>query len=279
MNVRHLALFATLTCISALLSTSASGHSATAHYLANEGVMVEVGDTKVVFDPLFDNSYGQFEMLPEPMQAALLAGEPPYDNLKAVFVSHSHEDHFSPEDMVSLLQHHKTLELFAPTQAVDDLKAASNFDETLLNRVHGIERSKVPHRFVLDEVIIDAHTIPHSGWPDKMTDVHNLVFRVSVAEATVVHLGDADTKDLHFEPQAEHWREKTIHMAFPPYWYLYSENGKKVLKERLRPNQVVGIHVPEAMPDNEADRPAPYRGPDLFTVPGETREIFLDPEQ
>ncbi len=258
------------------LSTPAFSHEALAHYLANEGVMVEIGETKVVFDPLFDNDYGQFEMLPEDMAQALLAGEPPFDGISAAFVSHSHEDHFSAEAMVRLMRQHTALHLFAPSQAVNDLKAASNFQAALLDRVTTIEPSTAPQRFTLENLVIDAHSIPHSGWPEKMTDVHNLVFRVSIENATVVHMGDSDTKDHHFAPQAEHWNEKNIHMAFPPYWYLYSENGKKVLKQRLRPNQVVGIHVPEAMPDNEADRPEQYQGPDLFTVPGETRVIRLD---
>jgi len=38
--------------------------SATAQYLANEGLMVVNGDIKVVFDPLFRNNYGQYQLLP-----------------------------------------------------------------------------------------------------------------------------------------------------------------------------------------------------------------------
>jgi L-ascorbate metabolism protein UlaG (beta-lactamase superfamily) len=261
-----------------LANLPAFSHDATAHYLANEGVMVENGATKVVFDPLFNNDYGRFELLPKDMKAALLAGEAPYDNLSAAFISHSHEDHFDPEDMVRLMLAHPQLKLFAPIQAVKDLRAATNFDSNLEPRITAIKPTTAPQSFQLENLLIDAHSIPHAGWPENMTDIHNLVFRVSVANATVVHLGDADTKDHHFAPNAEHWDEKTIHMAFPPYWYLYSENGKKVLKERLRPNQVVGIHVPKAMPDNEADRPPEYQGPDLFTVPGETRVIRLNSE-
>ena len=36
-----------------------------AQYMANEGLMVVQGDTKVVFDPLFRNSYGQYQLLPK----------------------------------------------------------------------------------------------------------------------------------------------------------------------------------------------------------------------
>jgi hypothetical protein len=88
-------------------------------------------------------------------------------------------------------------------------------------------------------------------------------------------MGDADTKDAHFQQHGHYWAHP-IHVAFPPYWYFSSVNGRDVLENRLKPNQSIGIHVPARMPDNPEDRPVEYRGFDLFTVPGETRMIATD---
>ena len=59
----------------ALFSGALSAHSddgpSIAQYLANEGLMVTHGDTKVVFDPLFRNSYGHYQLLPRDMEEAL----------------------------------------------------------------------------------------------------------------------------------------------------------------------------------------------------------------
>lgn len=41
-----------------LLETNIQAHDSTAYYMANEGLMVVHGDTKILFDPLFRNSYG-----------------------------------------------------------------------------------------------------------------------------------------------------------------------------------------------------------------------------
>jgi hypothetical protein len=62
-------------------------------------------------------------------------------------------------------------------------------------------------------------------------------------------------------------------MAFPPYWFFLSENGLSVLAERLRPAHAVGIHVPVSVPEDAVEREPGLRGVDLFTRPGETREI------
>ena len=106
-----------------------------------------------------------------------------------------------------------------------------------------------------------------------MLEVQNIAFRVTLDESiTALHLGDADTKDAHFQQHDRYWKHP-IHVAFPPYWYFSSTNGRYVLENRLKPDHSIGIHVPAGMPDNPEDRPEEYRGFDLFTVPGETRTI------
>ena len=62
-------------------------NSAIANYMANEGLMVVQGETKVVFDPLFRNSYGHYQLLPKAMEEALFAGAPPIDGIDAILIS------------------------------------------------------------------------------------------------------------------------------------------------------------------------------------------------
>ena len=78
--------------------------SSRAHYLGNEAVMVERGDTKIVFDPLFREDYGQYQRVPAEIEAALMAGTAPFDGIDAVFISHYHDDHFDPALMLDYLE-------------------------------------------------------------------------------------------------------------------------------------------------------------------------------
>ncbi len=267
-----------LLCFCALILQSSlllGDSSATAHYLANEGVMVVHGDTKVVFDPLFNNDYGRYQLLPENMKQALYSGEAPYNDIDAVFVSHSHQDHFSPLDMLKLMRLRQGIVLYAPAQAVDELKASAP-DDAIFKRVTGLQLAygDKPVVYKTNDLIIEAVYIPHSGWPERMLDVQNIAFRITLQNSTtVLHLGDADTKDAHYEGDAEYWNEREIDMAFPPYWYFSSKNGQHVLENRLRPGHAVGIHVPTAMPAKVQDRPEDFRDRDLFTTPGEIRVI------
>lgn len=264
------------TLFSSVAGVSSAADSV-AHYLANEALMVVHGDTKVMFDPIYKNSYNNYMLVPEEMETALFAGSPPYDGIDAIFISHYHGDHFTPEDVLRFLQARDEVEMYAPSQAVIALRAiASDSDQALFSRVHSVdlEYKDAPISLEVDNLKIDAVRIPHSGWPTGRLDVANIVWRVTLDdETTVVHLGDADANDVHFALNPEFWSTRQPDMAFPPYWFFASPQGLDVLNNRIEAAENVGIHVPAAMSNDANLRPPELRNVDLFTVPGETRTI------
>jgi len=269
-------LFITAGTAFAQNSETGSGAS-TAMYLANEGLMVVQGETKVVFDPLFRNSYGQYQLLPQDMEEALFAGAPPFDGIDAVFISHYHGDHFSPADILRLLKNQQGIHLYAPLQAVSGLReVASAEDETIFQRVSAVELAykDQPVTLEMEDLKIEAVRIPHSGWPTGRLDVENISWRVTLNETTtVLHMGDADPNDVHFERDAAYWDKRHTHMAFPPYWFFSSTFGPGILKNRVKADHNVGVHVPVSISKTPALRPPELRAYDLFTQPGESRVI------
>jgi L-ascorbate metabolism protein UlaG (beta-lactamase superfamily) len=246
-----------------------------AKYLANAGVLITRGDTKIVFDPLFDQDYGTYELVPEDIQRALFAGAPPFDGLDAVFVSHHHGDHFSPERMVELLIAHPELQLFGPPQAIDSMTIDST---DAAGRLHTVELDlEGTFTQVVGEIQVSAVRIPHSGWPTRYADIENIAFSVSLDDAaTVLHMGDAHTDPTFFDKRAEHWAEQDLQLALPPYWFFMSNGGKKILDEHIHATEVIGVHVPSSMPDSPAQYPEEIQGRTLFSVPGEEKRIPID---
>ncbi|MFT6092912.1 MAG: ribonuclease BN (tRNA processing enzyme) [Pseudohongiellaceae bacterium] len=245
--------------------------------MANEALMVVHGDTKIMFDPIYKNSYNNYMLLPEEMEAALFAGEAPYDGLDAIFISHYHGDHFTPEDVLRFMNARPEVELYAPSQAVVALRTiATDADQKIFDRVTfvDLEYKDAPVTLVVNNLKIEAVRIPHSGWPTGRLDIANIVWRVTLDEsATVIHLGDADANDVHFATDPEFWSSNQPDMAFPPYWFYSSQSGLDILSSRIEAQQNVGIHVPTAMSIDASARPAQLRNVDLFTIPGETRTI------
>lgn len=250
---------------------------ATAQYLANAAILVTNGGSKVVFDPLFRNDFGSYERVPESMERALFAGEPPFDGLDAVFISHYHEDHFSALDVLRLLEARPDLRLYAPAQAVAGMREiASARLDAVMARVNAIalHYRDAPMSLQHGTLLVEAVRIPHSGWPTRQQQVENIAFRVTLdAETTVVHLGDADASDAHFAPDVAYWRQRRTDAAFPPYWFFLSDGGRQVLERRIAPTRSIGMHVPADVPGRPEEREPGLRGHELFTEPGEVRAI------
>lgn len=264
------------TCL--MLSHSVAAHEAggTVQYLANEGVMAIHGEAKIVFDPLFNEDFGQYRLLPAQMRAALFAGEAPFDGIDAVFISHHHDDHFDPADMLLFMANRVNVRLYAPRQAVDAMRAVEHSDTELFDRVQAIDLNygDPPAKFSMPGLRIGAVRIPHAGWPERMANVQNLAWRITFDNGpTVLHLGDADTRPAHFTRDAGYWGTHRANIAFPPYWYFLSPSGLEVLRDYLKPLLAIGIHVPVDVRQSAGRRSPPLDHVDLFTTPGETRSI------
>jgi L-ascorbate metabolism protein UlaG (beta-lactamase superfamily) len=240
-------------------ATATEETAARAHYIANMGAMIERGDTMVLFDPLFRNDFDIYQPVPAEIEAALLAGSEPWAGIDAVFISHYHEDHFDPATILELLRAQTAIELFAPEQAAAAIRElAAGSDDPVLKRVHGLSLAN-------GETSVDVEL-----------GSENLVFRVTIdSHTTVMHFGDAASADVHYAERPEHWRERHTHFAMPPYWFFLSDEGRQILEDRIGVDHAIGMHVPTEVPSDRADRPEKLRDVDLFTQPGETREISV----
>ncbi len=261
-----------------LFTAFASAHEqhATAHYLATEGVVVIRGDSQVAFDPLFRNSFNTYDRVPEALERALVNGEAPFDSIDAVFISHHHGDHFDPAEVLAWLETSPAIELYAPTQAVEAILEVRPVADAVGARITPIDLQPGDEPVVIrsGDLLIEIIRVPHAGWPSRHATVENLVFRVTLDDATtVVHMGDADADEAHFFEQAEHWEARTTNLAMPPFWFFSAPDGKTILEDYVQADHVVGIHAPAEMPDEHDERPERYQGYDMFTEPGETREI------
>jgi len=254
-----------------ILSFSSYSHEqqSTATYLGNEGVMIQNGDNKIVFDPFFHNSYNHYQLVPEDIRHAIFKNIPPYDNIDVIFVSHDHGDHFSAVDMLKYLKAHPETKFIAPDQAIEKLADLAG-SESVMKQTIGISLNKgdKPKVFKLDDFLVEAVRIPHSGWPNRAS-ISNLVFRVTLNETvTVMHMGDADPNDIHFKPYKDYWENNLTNTAFPPYWFFTSKQGPFILDERINATNVIGVHVPVKVP---AD--LKMTGEVYFSQPKEQKDI------
>ncbi|MEP1230428.1 MAG: MBL fold metallo-hydrolase [Litorimonas sp.] len=246
--------------------------TAQARYIANEGVLILQGETKIMFDPLPLSGFGTYPEVPEATFQAIMDGTGVYAGIDAVFISHAHTDHFSPENMINYMKAHKKVKLVAPQQALESLQKHELWSKKLLKRIKVIdlEAGDAPQNIRLRNIRATAVHIPHAGWPaPARASIQNIVYRVTLDKsATVMHMGDADPNPVHFTPHADHWAAKTTDTAFPPYWFFLSEDGQNILSNDINAVDAIGIHVPIKVPQELRDS-----GADFLSKFEETRVI------
>lgn len=246
--------------------------AAQAHYLANSAVLITEGETKVLFDPLFHNNFGQYQLVPDDVRAAIFASSGPFAGVDAVFISHAHGDHFNAGDANQYLSQNSDVRFIAPQQAIDNMKKHEGWSEAFTSRITAVnlEYGDAPVTIKVGDITATAVRIPHAGWPDpRRVSVQNMVYRVSIdGGATVMHMGDADPREQHYTPFANHWQAKQTDTAFPPYWFFLSDGGTDILTNTLNVQDAVGVHVPIKVPQSLQDSGAQY-----FSTLGEIRAV------
>lgn len=229
--------------------------------ILNEGVMVEQGDTKVLFDPLYDYGFETFPEMSDELKAAIESGKPPWHGVDAVFISHFHEDHFSVPSLLRMMAAQPEVRFFMPTEALDALKASPDWSDRNENRITALALESDGPAFSteLGDLTIEAVRTPHIGWPEVYTNLQNFIFRLSFSRGgRVIHMGDADNSPEHFHPHEHHFQASRSHIAFAPYWYFQTPEGVEFVEKELNVSRVVGVHLPIIIPDYLQQSDADY---------------------
>jgi len=259
----------------------ALGSAATAHdigqanYLGNEGVLVARGETKILFDAFYAESFdGKYVLVPDALESRMMQGLAPFDGVDAIFISHIHPDHFNSRKTIAYMRAHPNVRLYAGIDVVGAIRAADASSDPLMQRVTAVHAvpGAPPAKYDVGGLAIEAFPIPHNG--DGPTP--NYAFRVTIdGGTTVIHLGDADDEERHYAPYQNDFDSKRTDLALAPYWILLSDSGKQVIEQRIRPLKAIGIHV-DAEERKHPDQTRRETGVDLFIEPGETRPLPHD---
>lgn len=219
---------------------------------SNAGLVVRSGETSVLVDVIYGESFPGFTINSPQQREAIDQGAAPFDDVDVVLATHHHADHFDAEMVGAYLMRYPAVHFVSTQAAVDLVLATLPVDHGADGRLHGYgfeQGSASVEHLELGAVGIDIVELRHVG--DQPTP--NVGFVVELGGQRVLHVGDTLVAGEAF-PIAALGR---IDVALMPYWYLLDETSATFLGTVLDPPHLVPMHLP-AIPEDEAGQ-AEYR--------------------
>jgi L-ascorbate metabolism protein UlaG (beta-lactamase superfamily) len=209
-------------------------------YVANEGVLLTAGDTRVLIDGLF-RPYQSYAVLPPPDRERAETGQPPFDGVDLILVSHVHGDHFHPEAVARHLQLNTGATLVSSEQITAEVLKVVGNDDGVRARVRTItpahgDRAAVTIGNIEVQVLGLRHGSARFNW------IQNLGHVVSMGGKKVLHVGDADTDAAAFERLSPALQD--IDVALLPAWYLTGSDGQAIVRNTIKPRNLIAVHLP-----------------------------------
>jgi L-ascorbate metabolism protein UlaG (beta-lactamase superfamily) len=233
---------ATLTGHPAGSQAAATPDGVTITFLANEGVMLSSGPTKVLIDALFLKYETGYAVPAASTQAALQSARAPFDGVELILVTHRHGDHFHPAPLAAHLRANARATLVTSRQVIDGLRGRIPVRDAVASRVVArTMRRGTRRREVFGGIAVELLGLPHGGRRHRA--VEHLGYVVELGGRRVLHVGDTGFGEAAFVP----FRLDTarVDVALLPYWAVTSREGRRVIERWIRPRQVVVVHVGE----------------------------------
>jgi len=271
-------------------------------HLANSGFLISGHGRKILVDGLYGKAPQGFSALPVKTREALIAGEPPFDGITYVLVSHYHPDHYDTETVRQFLQNQQP-EIWLPDEElrVKRLEGLAPLHPIRM-QMSGDPASGAGSDSGRDSQLADlgdGDTLSwfitrHSGLHYR--EMRVICFIVNIAGRRLLFLSDAD-----FDPAAvrsglsaagaalagqtawagPHSQEGafTFDRIFANPLFLDLPGGREILFEILDAEEIVVTHIPLKEDDIYDLRSLPKRCIEAYSLPREKIRLLTETDE
>lgn len=209
-------------------------------YIANEGVLIRSGDKQVLIDGLHREYGPEYAFLPDAQRVQIETAKAPFNEIDLVLVSHRHLDHFHPESVGLHLQHNPTAFLVSSQQVVDEVEKSFKDYQAIKSRV-AAATPPWKERVAMKVAGIDFEILGVRHGTGRHASIQNLGHIIKLGGKKLLHVGDADTSTENFEKF--NLDEEGIDIAFLPDWFLLYPEGQTLVRDHIKPKQIIAVHV------------------------------------
>ena len=187
-------------------------------YLANEGVMLESRQGRVLIDALFGDGLPDYAVVPRTMRDSLERGRGVFGGPMIVVTTHAHRDHYDAAAVARYREHNSASIVVGPPASV------------------GGDQGKPVD---LGWIQVRPLALPHGP---TVRPVGHAAYLVTLDGVTALHLGDTQSDPATWV--AAGVPAAGVDLALVPFWYAMDQGRFETLLEVLRAGTVVLLHTP-----------------------------------
>lgn len=230
-------------CLAVLLAAALQPARAdvTITQLANEGVIVSDGVTRVMIDGMVVDTYSIYGGLDEVAAADFAAASGAFRDVDLALVSHRHHDHNQPAHACVFMQASKQTLLRTSSQVIGLMREKCRPFITSSPRVKDI----LPiygDPVVLQQGSARVSVFPLSHGSRKYAKIQNFGHLLEVGNVTLLHVGDAAMDATDFERAG--LLQAKLDVAFIPFWYFQPGPGADLVTRFMDARVKIAVHIP-----------------------------------
>jgi L-ascorbate metabolism protein UlaG (beta-lactamase superfamily) len=243
-------------------ANSQNSASATVRYVANAGVLVTIGNVRVLIDAPIRDGIAPYATSSAAERERLERALPPYDGIDAVLITHWHEDHFSPEAVAAHLAKNRRAVVVSSPEVIERVRAVgTGVSDARLRAI--LPQPGASQLATIGGLPIRVLRLRHN--PARRLPEQHVGFLIGNGP-TVLHTGDADPQADNFALLRDLPR---VELALVPYWFVLTEANRQFVSEAIRPRRIAAMHLPPADAEDVARRFAAGRvTASLLVTPG-----------
>ncbi len=214
-------------------------HKTEITFLANEGFLIKKDGISILIDGFVKDAFYGYGALPDQDYRNLIAGNPPFDQIRFALTTHVHLDHFQVMPAIEFLENNKHCVLFSTEQVISQTRHATD-DAEIQKRLKVAwpdeDKSTTLQR---EGLSIETFRLRHAN--PRNYRIQNLGVLIHFDGTTILHVGDAEARDANFE----HYElaKKQIDIAILPDWLL---GDQELLDKHIAAKQYIAAHIPAA---------------------------------
>ena len=209
--------------------------------LANNGVMVTEGETRIMIDGMVVESYSVYGGLPPEAASEYKQVSGAFADVDLALVSHRHHDHNQPLYACNFSKASEGTQLVSSSQVLGLMREKCRTFITTSPRVREID-PQYGDPYVFERAGAKITVFPLSHGTRKYARIQNYGHLIEIGGLKVLHIGDAAMDPTDF--QRAGLDQIKVDVAMIPFWFFQPGPGADVVASFMNAPMKIAVHIP-----------------------------------